>query len=90
MAGSDIAVLIGVIVVIILFLVLCCYCSGLSVLNQYERAVVFRLGICQRDIKGPGMIFTRPYLDRVLKVDIRTRTHNIPKQDGITRDNVSV
>ena len=66
------AAAIGIIIVIILVIMALCYCSGLNVLNQYERAVVFRLGICQRQTKGPGMIFIRPILDVMQRIDIRT------------------
>ena len=66
------AVIIGVVVVAILVILLCCYCSGLKIMNEYERAVVFELGLCNRQTKGPGMIFIRPIMDKMIKVDIRT------------------
>jgi regulator of protease activity HflC (stomatin/prohibitin superfamily) len=65
--------------------------SGFSirVLNEYERGVVFRLG---RIIgaKGPGLIFLVPFVDRMLRVDLRTITLDIPPQDVISRDNVTI
>ena len=59
------------------------------VLREYERAVVFRLGRFQ-GVRGPGLIVLLPFLDRVVKVDLRIYTDDIPPQDVITRDNVSV
>jgi regulator of protease activity HflC (stomatin/prohibitin superfamily) len=62
---------------------------AVKILREYERAVVFRLG---RIIgaKGPGMIILVPLIDRMVKVDLRTVTLDVPPQDIITRDNVSV
>ena len=59
------------------------------VLREYERAVVFRLGRFQ-GVRGPGLIVLLPFFDRVVKVDLRIYTDDIPPQDVITRDNVSV
>ncbi|MET0558260.1 MAG: slipin family protein, partial [Solirubrobacterales bacterium] len=61
--------------------------TGVRVLREYERGVVFRLGrlIAQ---KGPGLILLIPLVDRMVKVDLRTVTLNIPPQEVITRDNV--
>ena len=59
------------------------------VLREYERAVVFRLGRFT-GVRGPGLIVLLPFLDRVVKVDQRIYTDDIPPQDVITRDNVSV
>lgn len=63
--------------------------SAIKVLNEYERGVVFRLG---RVIgaKGPGLIILIPIIDKMIKVDLRTVTMDVPAQDVITRDNVSV
>jgi len=63
--------------------------SAIRILNEYERGVVFRLG---RVIgaKGPGLIILIPILDKMIKVDLRTVTMDVPAQDVITRDNVSV
>ncbi|MBI5582486.1 MAG: slipin family protein [Deltaproteobacteria bacterium] len=63
--------------------------SAIRILNEYERGVVFRLG---RVIgaKGPGLIILIPILDKMVKVDLRTVTMDVPAQDVITRDNVSV
>ncbi len=63
--------------------------SSVRVLNEYERGVVFRLG---RSIgaKGPGLMILIPVLDRMVRVDLRTVTLDVPAQDAITRDNVTV
>lgn len=63
--------------------------SGIRVLNEYERAVIFRLG---RMIggKGPGLIYIIPIIDRMVRMSLRLVTMDVPAQDIITRDNVSV
>jgi regulator of protease activity HflC (stomatin/prohibitin superfamily) len=63
--------------------------SAIRILNEYERGVIFRLG---RVIaaKGPGLIILIPIIDKMIRVDLRTVTMDVPSQDVITRDNVSV
>ncbi|MBM3668096.1 MAG: slipin family protein [Actinobacteria bacterium] len=80
------AVAIGIAVVVILFL-LFFLGSAIRVLREYERGVIFRLGrlIAQ---KGPGLILLIPVIDRMVRVDLRTVTLNVPPQEVITRDNV--
>jgi len=63
--------------------------SSLNVLNEYERGVIFQLGRFV-GIKGPGLIIVWPVIQRMRKVDLRTIVLSVPKQDVITRDNVSV
>ncbi len=75
----------GIIVAIVLVVIL----SGLKVYNEYERAVVFRLGRLA-PYRGPGVIFIIPIVERAVRVDLRTVTLDIPPQDVITRDNVTV
>ena len=65
------------------------FLNTFRVLREYERAVVFRLGRFQ-GVRGPGLIVLLPFVDRVVKVDLRIYTDDIPPQDVITRDNVSV
>src|SRR4051794_23767957 len=62
---------------------------SVKVLNEYERGVIFRLG---RIIgaKGPGLIILIPAVDRMVRVDLRTVTMDVPPQDVITRDNVTI
>ncbi|MGH8276386.1 MAG: slipin family protein, partial [Steroidobacteraceae bacterium] len=75
------------IAIVILFIVL--VFSSIKVLNEYERGVMFTLGRFT-GIKGPGIIFVWPAVQRMRKVDLRVIVLNVPKQDVITRDNVSV
>jgi regulator of protease activity HflC (stomatin/prohibitin superfamily) len=63
--------------------------SAIRVLNEYERAVIFRLGRLIA-VKGPGLILLIPIVDRMVKVSLRTIVLDVPPQDIITRDNVSV
>jgi regulator of protease activity HflC (stomatin/prohibitin superfamily) len=63
--------------------------SGIKILKEYERAVVFRLGRMV-GARGPGMVYVLPGIEKMLKMDMRTVTMDIPPQDVITRDNVSV
>jgi len=58
------------------------------VLREYERGVVFRLGRLSAQPKGPGLVILVPIVDRLVKVDLRTVTLNVPAQDVITKDNV--
>jgi regulator of protease activity HflC (stomatin/prohibitin superfamily) len=73
------------VVVIALYLV-----SSIKILNEYERAVVFRLGRLIHIPKGPGFVFVFAVIDRMVRVSLRTIVHDVPPQDVITRDNVSV
>jgi regulator of protease activity HflC (stomatin/prohibitin superfamily) len=63
--------------------------SGINIIREYERAVVLRLGRLV-PYRGPGIIFVIPVLERMLRVDMRTATIDVPSQDVITRDNISV
>ena len=63
--------------------------SGIKILKEYERAVVFRLGRMV-GARGPGMVYVIPGIEKMVKMDLRTVTMNIPPQDVITRDNMSV
>jgi regulator of protease activity HflC (stomatin/prohibitin superfamily) len=64
--------------------------SSIKILNEYERAVVFRLGKLLSEPKGPGVIFVFAPIDRMVRVSLRTIVMDVPPQDVITRDNVSV
>jgi regulator of protease activity HflC (stomatin/prohibitin superfamily) len=70
--------------IIILFLY-----SGIRVLREYERAVMFTLGRFS-GVKGPGIIIVIPIVQQMVRVDLRTIVHDVPSQDVISRDNVSV
>ena len=76
-------------IVIIVFILVIFLISAIKILREYERAVKFRLGRYV-GIKGPGLFFIVPILDRIMKVDLRTLTLDVPKQSVITKDNVSV
>jgi len=64
--------------------------SSIKILNEYERAVVFRLGKLLMEPKGPGVIFVFAPLERMVRVSLRTIVLEVAPQDVITRDNVSV
>lgn len=76
----------AIIVGIIIFYLI----SVIKVLNEYERGVIFRLGRVLGEAKGPGLIFVFWPIDRIVRVSLRTITLDVPPQDIITRDNVSV
>lgn len=75
-----------VILVIILIIILS---SMIRILREYERGVIFRLGRLI-GVKGPGLILLIPFIDRMVKVSLRVITFDVPPQDVITRDNISV
>jgi regulator of protease activity HflC (stomatin/prohibitin superfamily) len=74
---------------ILILLVLMILSNAIRVLREYERGVIFRLGR-MIGVKGPGLILLIPILDRMVKVSLRTVVMDVPPQDVITRDNVSV
>ncbi len=63
--------------------------TGIKILKEYERGVIFRLGR-MTDPRGPGIIYVIPLIERMRRMDLRTITMDVPSQDIITRDNVSV
>ena len=75
---------------LVVFLVLLFLVSAIKVLREYERAIVFRLGRLLPHPKGPGLFILIPIVDRMVRVDLRTVTLNIPPQEVITKDNVPV
>jgi regulator of protease activity HflC (stomatin/prohibitin superfamily) len=81
-----VAVALTIIGVLVFFAVIL-LASSVRVLREYERGVIFRLGRLI-DQKGPGLIFLIPIIDKMVRVDLRTVTLNIPPQEVITRDNV--
>src|SRR5438045_399061 len=76
--------------VVLLFLVVLFLISAIKVAREYERGIVFRLGRLFPEPKGPGLFVLIPVVDRMVKVDLRTITLNIPPQEVITKDNVPV
>ena len=77
-----------VVVVVVVVLVLLFAFAAVKVAREYERGIVFRLGRLLPEPKGPGLFLLIPVVDRMVKVDLRTITLNIPPQDVITKDNV--
>jgi regulator of protease activity HflC (stomatin/prohibitin superfamily) len=75
----------GVLIIILLVLL----SSAIKILQEYERGVIFRLGRLV-GVKGPGLIFMIPIIDRMIRVDLRVVTLDVPSQEAITRDNVTV
>jgi regulator of protease activity HflC (stomatin/prohibitin superfamily) len=80
---------------VLLILILMIAASALRILNEYERGVIFRLGRVRTvggkpQPKGPGLIFLIPIVDKLVKVSLRTVTMDVPPQDVITRDNISL
>lgn len=63
--------------------------NAIRILREYERGVIFRLGRLIR-VKGPGLILLIPFIDKMVKVSLRTVVLDVPPQDVITRDNVSI
>ncbi len=83
MTGLIVAAVILVLLVLLLF-------ATVKIAREYERAVVFRLGRLLPQPKGPGLFILIPVIDRMVKVDLRTVTLNVPPQEVITKDNVPV
>jgi regulator of protease activity HflC (stomatin/prohibitin superfamily) len=82
---SPISPLLIGLVIVVLYVV-----SSIKIITEYERAVVFRLGKLLERAKGPGVILVFRPIDRMVRVTLRTVVHDVPPQDVITRDNVSV
>ena len=79
---TPVVIAVGIVALLIL--------SGIRVLNEYERGVVFRLGRVTGDPKGPGLIWIIPMVDRMVRISGRIVTMDVPPQDVITRDNVTL
>jgi regulator of protease activity HflC (stomatin/prohibitin superfamily) len=78
----------AIVVVILAIFVASVVFSAIKVVKEYERGVIFRLGRVQGGPKGPGLFILLPMVDRMVKIDLRTVTMDVPPQDVITRDNV--
>ena len=77
-----------IIVAILLLLLVLFLISAIKVAREYERGIIFRLGRLLPEPKGPGLFILIPIVDRMVRVDLRTVTLNIPPQEVITKDNV--
>jgi len=75
-------------VAVVLIFVASVLISAIKVVKEYERGVIFRLGRVQGGPKGPGLFVLLPFIDSMVKIDLRTVTMDVPPQDVITRDNV--
>jgi regulator of protease activity HflC (stomatin/prohibitin superfamily) len=75
--------------IFVVFMILYFLASAIKILKEYERGVVFRLGRVI-PVKGPGLVIIWPIIDKLVRVSLRTVTMDVPPQDVITRDNVSV
>ena len=76
--------------IIVIALIVLYLMNSIKILREYERGVIFRLGRVLGKPKGPGLIFVFPPIDRMVRIPLRIVTMDIPSQDVITRDNVSV
>jgi regulator of protease activity HflC (stomatin/prohibitin superfamily) len=85
MAGIIVAALIAIVATGVLLLV-----SGVRVVSQFERGVVFRFGRVSAACRAPGLTWVTPGVEKLRKVNVQIVTMPVPAQDGITRDNVSV
>jgi regulator of protease activity HflC (stomatin/prohibitin superfamily) len=83
---TAVFIILGILVVLGLFSV----ASAMKVVQQFERGVVFRLGKVQPSFRAPGLTLIAPLFDRLQKVNMQTIAMQVPAQDGITQDNVSV
>jgi regulator of protease activity HflC (stomatin/prohibitin superfamily) len=83
LVGPIVGIVFGLVIVLILLF------SAIKILKEYERGVIFRFGRL-RGAKGPGLFLIIPFVDKMVKVDLRTITMDVPPQDVITRDNVPV
>jgi regulator of protease activity HflC (stomatin/prohibitin superfamily) len=84
---TDFSVLVGLLFPIIVIVALLLY--AIRILREYERGVVFLLGRLWK-VKGPGLVIVIPFVQQMVRVDLRTRVFDVPPQDVISRDNVSV
>ncbi|HEY7402809.1 MAG TPA: slipin family protein [Candidatus Angelobacter sp.] len=80
----SIAVLAAIVIVVLYFL------NCIKILREYERGVIFSLGRLQQDAKGPGLIFVFAPVQKMVRIDLRQQALEVPPQDIITRDNVTL
>jgi regulator of protease activity HflC (stomatin/prohibitin superfamily) len=87
---TQILGILGSYTIVIVILVVFFLMSAIKILNEYERGVIFRLGRALDVAKGPGLIILIPIVDKMVKVNLQLVTYEVPSQDVITRDNVTV
>jgi regulator of protease activity HflC (stomatin/prohibitin superfamily) len=78
----------AIVLIVIAIFVLIVLISAIKIVKEYERGVIFRLGRVQGRAKGPGLFILIPFVNKMVKVDLRTVTMEVPPQEVITRDNV--
>src|SRR5512132_4075158 len=78
----------AIVVLIVAIVVVSVVLSAIKIVKEYERGVIFRIGRVQGGPKGPGLFVLLPVVDRMVKIDLRTVTMEVPPQEIITRDNV--
>src|SRR3954464_5525081 len=78
----------AIVVVVVAIVVVSVVLSAIKIVKEYERGVIFRIGRVQGGPKGPGLFILLPVVDRMVKIDLRTVTMEVPPQEIITRDNV--
>lgn len=82
---------IAIAIYVVLFFILLIATNSIRILKEYERGVIFRLGrVVGPDAKGPGIVVLVPFIDKLVKVSLRTVVFDVPPQDIITKDNVSL
>lgn len=84
MTINEIIMILGTLVILVVLALF-----SIKITRQYERAVVFRLGKLS-GVKGPGIFAIIPFVDRIVRVDLRVRQFDVPKQTTVTRDNISI
>ncbi|TAK20192.1 MAG: slipin family protein [Chloroflexota bacterium] len=85
----DVLINLGILVAIVVFIVFPLVSAAIRIVQEYERGVIFRLGRLVGP-RGPGLFFIVPFVDRMVKIDLRVVTMEVPPQEVITRDNVSI
>jgi regulator of protease activity HflC (stomatin/prohibitin superfamily) len=78
----------AIVLLIVTIFVVSLIISAIKIVKEYERGVIFRLGRVQGGAKGPGLFILLPFVDKMVKIDLRTVTMEVPPQEIITRDNV--
>src|SRR5215216_5575104 len=79
----------GILVAVVIFVIVPILGSAVRIVQEYERGVIFRLGRLVGP-RGPGLFFILPFVDRMVKIDLRVVTMEVPPQEVITRDNVTM
>ena len=87
---QEVAIGFTVVAAVVVVVIVAILISAVKIVKEYERGVIFRLGRVLGGPKGPGLFLLIPFVDNMVKVELRTITMDVPPQDVITRDNVPV